>query len=95
VKTACSYFKPISSHWQKRKLFSLTHQVNADVLKLQSLFGLGDVVPLVLQPDVLALKDGQLLQSVVCLIRKNKAFIKTESCVVKICGIWTRYQVFL
>ncbi len=68
-----------------RKLFSLTHQVDADVLKLQSLFSLGDVVPLVLQPDVLALKDGQLLQSVVYLIGKNKAFMKTDSrCMVRL-----------
>jgi hypothetical protein len=30
-------------------------------LQLEGLLGLGHVVALVLQPDVLALKDGQLL----------------------------------
>ena len=43
-----------------------TYQIDTDVLQLQSLFGFGDVVSLVLQPDVLALEDRQLLKSVVC-----------------------------
>ena len=43
----------------------LAYHIDADVLELKSFFGLGNVVAFVLQTAVLALEDGQLLQSII------------------------------